>query len=255
MLFRKEEVATKEFKPRLTYALISVCVLVFIFESAYSLIYGSGAMEELFNIYGFSLESIFAGLWWTPLTSIFLHANTEHLILNIIALFFFGRAVEEGLGWRKCLLVFFASAILGDIAISLTSFLGVMPAGIPTIGASAAVFGLMGTAMLVKPLEFVFYPYLIPVPLVLVALLYTLFNIGEFIAVLVTGAQTEIAYAAHIGGLFAGMLFGFKEEGSKRGLRVLLLIIILLILIPFLWFAFSYLELFNYIQLLTGMFG
>lgn len=255
MLFKQKEFGTKELRPQLTYILISICILVFVFESAYSLIYGSGAMEELYNLFGFSLESIFTGLWWTPLTSIFLHANAEHLVLNIIALFFFGRAVEEGLGWRKCLLVFFASAMLGDIAIMLTSFLGIMPAGIPTIGASAAVFGLMGTAMLVKPLEFVFYPYLIPVPLVLVALLYTLFNIGEFIAVLITGAQTEIAYAAHIGGLFAGMLFGFKEEGSKRGLRVLLLILLLLILIPFLWFAFSYLELFNYIPFITKIFG
>jgi membrane associated rhomboid family serine protease len=135
-----------------------------------------------------------------------------------------------------------------------TSLLGIMPASVPTIGASAAIFGLMGTAMLVKPFEFVFYPYLIPVPLIIVALLYTLYNIGAFVAVLFLGEASEIAYAAHIGGLFTGALFGFREEGAKRGILVLVMIILLLVLIPVLWGALQYLEIFNYISAFTGIF-
>jgi len=129
-----------------------------------------------------------------------------------------------------------------------------MSATIPTIGISAAVFGLMGTAMLIKPFELVFYPYLLPIPLILVAIIYTLYNVASFLMILATGATTEISYISHLGGLTAGMFFGFKEEGSKKGFTVLLFLLILLIAIPFIWIIFQYLEIFNYITILTKVF-
>ncbi|MFQ6010389.1 MAG: rhomboid family intramembrane serine protease, partial [Candidatus Aenigmatarchaeota archaeon] len=169
--------------------------------------------------------------------------------------FFFGRVIEDNLGKKKFLLIFFLSSFVGTAAVSASVVLGWMPAGIPTIGASAAIFGLLGAAMMTSPFEMVFYPYIIPVPLVLVALLYTLYNIGAFIAVLLTGAQTEIAYAAHLGGLFAGTFFGFREEGTTHGIMVLFLIFFILLIIPFLWSILSYLEILNYIGMLSTFFG
>ena len=172
----------------------------------------------------------------------------------MIALFFFGSVIENELGPGKTLLIFFAAALLGNIAVILATLIGVMPAAIPVIGASAAIFGLLGTAMLVKPLEFVFFPYLIPIPLILVALIYTIFNITEFLVVLVTGGVSDIAYVAHIGGLMFGMLYGFKIQGQKNSLKVLLLILLVLIVIPFVWEMLSYLELTNYASFLSTAF-
>lgn len=247
-------------KPKLTYFLIIACMIVFLFEIFYGLQNGSfgdenfkNALENLFNDYGFSLQNLLSGRYWTLITSVFLHADPEHLIMNMLALFFFGRAVEMGLGRKKFLLIFITSAIVGNIAFLIYSFF-IGPLGNSVIGASAAIFGLMGTAMLVKPLEFVFYPYLIPVPLILVAVLYILSNIGSFLLVASSLEESNISYIAHIGGLASGMLFGFREEKSKRGFAILLFLLIILILTPFIWIILNYLEGFNYIAALSKFF-
>ncbi|MBU3904867.1 MAG: rhomboid family intramembrane serine protease [Nanoarchaeota archaeon] len=238
-------------KINVTYLLISICLTVFFIELFYNYFVGPEALEALFYTFGFSLENIMAGGWWSFITSIFMHASSEHLVLNMIALFFFGSVIEHELGSGKILLIFFAAALLGNVAVILASLLGIMPATIPVIGASAAIFGLLGTAMLVKPLEFVLFPYLIPIPLILVALIYTIFNITEFLVILATGGISDIAYVAHIGGLIFGMLYGFKIEGQKNSFKVLILILIVLIVIPFIWEMLSYLELTNYATFLS----
>ena len=247
-------------KPKLTYFLIIACMIVFLFEIFYALQNGSfgdenfkNALEKLFNDYGFSLQNLLSGRYWTLMTSVFLHADPEHLIMNMLALFFFGRVVEMGLGRKKFLLIFITSAIIGNIAFLISSFF-IGSLGNSVIGASAAIFGLMGTAMLVKPLEFVFYPYLIPVPLILVAVLYTLSNIGSFLLVASSLEESNISYIAHIGGLASGMLFGFREEKSKKGFAILLFLLIILILTPFIWIILNYLEGFNYIAALSKFF-
>lgn len=237
--------------PKLTYLLISTCAGVFVAEILYKLVYGEKLLAAMITPFGFSLANLLSGGWWTFITSIFFHAGAEHLIFNMIALFFFGKVVEEHLGWKKMLLIFFVAAIVGNIAILFGTVMGWTSPIIPTIGASAAIFGLMGVAMLVKPLEFIFYPYLIPIPLIFVAILYTLYNIVAFVTLLITGAESHISYISHIGGLAVGMFFGFKEESRKKGLLVLVLIIAILIAIPFLWFLLSYLELANYITFIS----
>jgi len=247
-------------KPSLTHFIIVVCILVFVFEIIYGLQHGSfgdenfkNSLADLFNNYGFSFQNLIDKKIWVFITSIFLHADPEHLVLNILALFFFGRVVELQLGRKKFMLIFFASAILGNLAFLLPSFLGISSSG-SVIGASAAIFGLMGAAMLVKPLELVFYPYLIPIPLILVAVLYTLYNIASFLLVFVNLEESNIAYISHIAGLATGMLFGFREEGSKKGFAILLFLLILLVVTPFIWMIFKYLEIFNYITVLSKFF-
>ena len=244
----------KHEKPHLTYFFIAVFVIIFFLQLFYSLWYGEDFVNNIFYNYGFSLQNILDGRFETLITSIFFHGGISHLFLNMIALFFFGRVVEIGLGRKKFLLIFFTSAIVGNMAILTASVFGFYSLVIPTIGASAAIFGLMGAAMLVKPLEFVFYPYLIPVPLIMVALVYTLYNIAAFLLVLTTDASSNVSYISHIGGLAAGMIFGFKEEGSRKGLIILLFLLALLILTPFMFVLFEYLEIFNYVNFLSGIF-
>lgn len=238
-----------------TYLLISICLSAFMAEFIYGIIFGEGALIGLFNTFGFSIQGFFQGKIWTLITSIFLHANAMHLVLNMVALFFFGKVVETELGWKKLLLIFFAAGIIGDLATIFTGFLGLSSFTIATIGASAAIFGLMGAAMLVKPLEFVFFPYLIPIPLMLVAVLYTLYNVLAYLAVLLGGAVSNVAYMAHIGGLIAGMIFGFKEVGKKRGMLLLAVILLILILAPILWYYIGLLEIFNYVNIFTEAVG
>jgi len=236
----------------LTNILILTCVGVFVYET-YLNFTSPTLLSSLFSTYGFSWSNIMAGKIWTFLTSIFLHGGADHLVLNMIGLFFFGRVIEEELGWKKTLLIFLGGALLGNFFVLFANAIGLMSATIPTIGASGAIFGLLGAAVFVKPLEFVFYPYLIPIPLVLIAVVYTIYNITAFILVSVTGGVTNIAYISHIGGILAGVLMGIKEEGHKSVWIVLLLIIIICSL-PFIWNYIELLEQMNYLTIFMQVF-
>lgn len=234
-----------------TYILISICIGVFIIETILYHMHGKMFLQSIFSDYGFSLRNILDGKYYTFLTSIFLHADSMHLILNMIALFFFGRAIEEELGWKHLLIVFFCGGIIGNIGVMIAAQLGIMSSMIVTVGASGAIFALLGAAIFVKPLEFVFFPYIIPVPLILVALIYVLFNITEFISYLGGEMETGIAYASHIAGLIFGALYGFKKIGEKKSLIIIISLVALLILLPFIW---EYLQMADYTNLLSASF-
>ncbi len=238
-------------KPILTYALIALIFAAFAYELYLDLL-GRDALAAFINTYGFSLQALIDGKWWTLFTSIFLHAGADHLLLNVLALFFFGRVVEHELGWRKFLVIYFVSAVAGHFATITAALVGIVPIGIPTIGASAAIFGLMGTAMIVKPLEMIFYPYIIPLPLGFAALLYAAYNVIAFVVVITTGVPTQIAFAAHLGGLLAGTYFGLRYVSRKQEIIALLLLILFLAAIPYLWSALQYLENLNYTAIFSS---
>lgn len=202
-----------------------ICVLVFI----YTLSLPSDAQDSLVERYGFSGENLFSH----PdvlLTSTFLHGSWEHLLSNILILFFFGSAVEGELGKRKMLLIFFLGAIAGDLFSLIFYFTGIYGWSLPSIGASAGVFALIGTGMLVRPFDLSYYPYLIPIPLAFLGLIYAVYNAIGFVA-----GPSNISYIAHFGGLFLGLYFGFKHEGWREGLRIILVMIMIMILTPYIW--------------------
>ncbi len=244
-----EKFSEKKEKPIVTYVIIATCFLIYIMENIWARTEGEFFVRQIFDEYGFSLEGLLAGRWWTFFTSIFLHSSPEHLILNMIALFFFGQHLELKIGKLRYAFVFFATAIAGDLAIAAGTLLGIMPANIPTVGASAAIFGIMGAGMIINPFEIVMHPYLVPVPFLLVALIYTIYNISAFVGVLASGEESNIAYIAHIGGILAGALYGFSHEGAKKGALVVLIIFIILIFFPFI---FTEIEKLNYIRILEN---
>ena len=78
--------------------------------------------------------------WWRLATSVFLHANIYHLIVNMFALWIMGRDLETALGTRRFLIIYFAAALGGDV---LVVTLGAEH----TIGASGAIYGIMGAVL------------------------------------------------------------------------------------------------------------
>ncbi len=155
------------------------------------------------------------GLWLSFVTYALLHANFVHLIFNGIWLLAFGTPVARRLGETRFLILFVLCAIAGALA-----HLAVNPAGdIPVIGASGAISGLMGAAA-----RFIFtqaraaalgWPQGIATPLSPL----TDGRVLSFVAVWtginllfgVTGMQVMgeaqlIAWEAHLGGFFAGLL-------------------------------------------------
>jgi len=87
--------------------------------------------------FGVSYWNLLNGKIWTLISSIFLHANPIHLLLNMAALYLLGRAIEYDLGIKHAILIYFSSGIL-------SSLLSIFPPGVIGVGASGAIFGLLG---------------------------------------------------------------------------------------------------------------
>lgn len=242
-------------RPLLTYFFMFLCIVVFLLEVYLQYSFGGMYVDQLISDFGLSLQNVLSGRVWVLLSSIFLHASPEHLVMNVLALYFFGKVAEQELGKGKFLLSFFAAALVADAFVLASTIVGITGYSVPTIGASAAIFGLMGVAMVTRPTEFIFYPYLVPIPLVLVALIYTLYNIATFVLVVSGVVTSDISYVSHIGGLLGGLMLGLREGKSKRAFVIILFILLLLIATPFLAIILGFLESFNYVSILSSILG
>lgn len=139
-------------------------------------------------------ERVLAGEAWRMLSAAFLHGGPDHLFGNCVSLFVLGLACEHALGARGMAVVFLGSA-LGGSAMSMALSPG------PSVGASGAIFGLMGAIVLIlhRQRDKIFIRDR---------------RIGVVIAVwagytLLLGAVSPfVDNGAHIGGLIAGALLG-----------------------------------------------
>jgi membrane associated rhomboid family serine protease len=84
------------------------------------------------------------GDWWRLLTATFLHGGPFHLGLNMLALWWFGSAVEEVLGRGRYLLLYVVSGLAGSAGALLFT------PDTPKVGASGALFGILGAAVVLE---------------------------------------------------------------------------------------------------------
>ena len=84
------------------------------------------------------------GDWWRLITSAFLHANIIHIAFNMYFLWFIGTAVEQALGRGRFLALYVVSALAGSAGAL------VWTPNAPTVGASGALFGLLGAALILE---------------------------------------------------------------------------------------------------------
>ncbi len=120
--------------PTVAYVLIAVNVLMYFGQTASS----DNAVYRDFVLYG---PLVADGEWWRLLTAGFLHGGMFHLLLNMYALFFLGRMLEPALGHVRFTALYFASLLAGSFGAILLS------PDTPVVGASTAIFGLMGGAV------------------------------------------------------------------------------------------------------------
>jgi membrane associated rhomboid family serine protease len=84
---------------------------------------------------------------WRFFTSIFLHGGFAHLLYNVFALALFGSMLERFIGSRRFLIVFFVTGILANV-VSFNFYDS-------SLGASGAIFGVIGALIAIRPLMFV----------------------------------------------------------------------------------------------------
>ena len=177
----------------LTFSLIAVCTAAFVLDAMFSI----SDYLAFTPAYAFSEP-------WTVVTAVFMHAGIEHLFFNMFALYMFGTYLEARVERRQFLYLFFAAGMLGNAAYWLTDPLGTIPA----VGASGAIYGVMGMLAVLYPTLTVYVGYM-PMPMVFAAVLWF---IMEFTGMFV---PSSIAHQAHLAGLVLGVAYGLHARRQR----------------------------------------
>ncbi len=130
-----------------TVALVAVNVLVYLVTVAQ----GAGLNAPGGRVFERgALVGVFVGEgdWWRLFTAMFLHAGLLHIAFNMLALWWLGSVVEQALGPARFLLVYLASGLAGSAGALLLSGLTAV-----TVGASGAIFGIMGALLVLEWLQ------------------------------------------------------------------------------------------------------
>jgi len=186
-------------------------IVCFLLQTVCDLIF-KGAFSDLLSLSVYGLEH-----WqlYQLVTFQFLHSGILHLLMNLIGLYFFGRAMEDMLGSRGLLKLYLISGTVGGLLQMGLGFLWPHRFGGEVMGASAGVFGLIAAFAASRPNQ--------PITMLLFLVLPVTFPAKYFIAgeaaIALWGMIAPpdgIAHAAHLGGMLAGAFLIFKGGGLLR---------------------------------------
>jgi membrane associated rhomboid family serine protease len=179
-----------------TKALIAVNVFVFLAQ-----VVQSGSLTDPFGelfirgaLYG---PAVADGDWYRLVSCAFLHGSILHIFFNMLMLWWFGRPLEHLLGRARFLSIYFISVLAGSAgALVLTP-------DRPTIGASGAVFGILGAGLVLERNNInVFGGSALIIIILNLALSFTL---------------NSVSIGGHVGGLIGGALCVMALSGFGRG--------------------------------------
>jgi membrane associated rhomboid family serine protease len=185
---------------RATMGLLGVIVVVYVAQLGTQLPNGWSELVIRGGLFG---PAIAEGEWWRVLTSGFLHSDglILHVLFNGYLLYQLGRMLEPGVGSSRFLALFLAGLFGGSAGALLLDWQAI------TIGASGAVFGLMGAAMVLLRRRGI-NPWRTSIgTLVIINLVFTFMAPG-------------VSMGGHVGGLVAGALaalplFRSRDRGSE----------------------------------------
>jgi len=149
---------------------------------------------------------------WIIISSMFVHDPIiwSHILFNVISLYFLGSFLIRAVGDRAFLGVFFLGGLAGNLLFVLHAHMS--GSTLIGYGASGAIFALAGTLAVVVPrAPVIIFPIPIPMPLWVAILIFAFFLI-----VIPMGAPLRIAWQAHLGGLFLGLMAGFIFRKRRR---------------------------------------
>lgn len=213
--------------PLINVTIIVINVIVWVYEVTLQFAPDPNALESFVLAYGVRPLEITTGrdlvplidypIYVTLVTSMFLHGGWMHIIGNMLYLWVFGDNVEDKLGKLPYLFFYLACGLGGAVAHILSD-----PASrIPSVGASGAIAGILAAYLVFYPharintvIIFGFF-FIRPLPALLV--------IGFWIAIQLFsglgGTADGVAYWAHIGGFFTGLLLAFPFRGKVQAMQ------------------------------------
>ncbi|RPI37071.1 MAG: rhomboid family intramembrane serine protease [Methanoregulaceae archaeon] len=203
--------SARRLQPMVTYALIAINILFFIFEFL-----GGDAFIEAWSFIPSRFMANPVGDAVTIFTSMFMHAGLVHIGGNMLYLWIFGDNVEDRFGHVRFLAFYLACGI----AATFTQLAFSLGSTIPNLGASGAIAGVLGAYILLFPQRKIRVmigsggitemPALIVIGLWFVLQLFS--GVGSLGAAADTGG---VAFMAHIGGFVAGFVLAFFLRGNR----------------------------------------
>ncbi len=203
--------------PWVTWGLMSLCIIIFVVmqilpeQMSYRLVYLYGMVPVRYSNpqWAFSFGLPFDG-YLSFFTSLFLHGNWWHLIINMLFMWIFGDNVEDRMG-RGRFLIFYV--LCGLFATFLQWYFDPQLA-IPVVGASGAIAGVLGAYFFLYPFARVvvwipifFLPIVIHVPAIAFLGVWVIIQLhSATTSVLFEGVTVDVAWWAHLGGFMAGSL-------------------------------------------------
>jgi membrane associated rhomboid family serine protease len=190
-------------EPALTYVLIGVNVVV----ALGALLGGASATtggiggSTLLQEGSVSRDAIADGEYWRLVTSGFLHAGFLHLAFNMFALYILGSMLEPAVGRLRFGLIYAVALLAGSFGALL------LEPDAPTVGASGAIFGLMGAAVVVMRNRGV-------------SLMESGLGLWIGLNLLITFTIPNISIGGHVGGLIGGSVAALVLFDLRERLRV-----------------------------------
>ena len=182
------------------FKIAGICIVVFLLQ-----IFINGFTEL------FLLDSSRVLEAWRFLTAIFLHGSFVHLLYNMFALVLFGSILERIIGGKRFLFVFFATGVLANV-FSVFFY----PS---SLGASGAIFGIIGSLVIVRPL-LVVWAFGLPMPIFVAGILWAAGDLIGAIGFLSGAPIDNTGNLAHLSGMFFGLLLGaFYRNWKSQGIR------------------------------------
>ncbi len=223
MLPLKDTIRSRSF-PAVNWLVIIANVLVFV---VFELSLPPQRLERFFLTYGLVPAQLLAGQLQAVgdlFSSMFLHGGWFHLISNMWALYIFGDNVEDRMGSGRYLVFYLICGVAAGVTQAFVS----AGSGVPLVGASGAIAGVLAAYLLLYPnarvitLVPIFFLFqFIEIPAVIYLAFWAISQL--FSGVLSLGGSTAtggVAYWAHIGGFVAGLvlvrLFARRPQAYYR---------------------------------------
>lgn len=157
----------------------------------------------LSRLFGLVPMAFFGGAVWQIVTYMFLHGGFWHILFNMFVLWMFGSALENAWGSREFLKYYFITGIGGGLCYALFN----VGSGIPAIGASGAIYGLLAAYAMLYPNNIIYLWMVIPVKAKWFAII-----LGTIELYFSLRGGGGIAHLAHLGGMAVGVLYLWRER-------------------------------------------
>ncbi|MCX8194152.1 MAG: rhomboid family intramembrane serine protease [Candidatus Pacearchaeota archaeon] len=142
---------------------------------------------------------------WTVVTSMFMHANFMHLFVNMMSLLFLGSFLERLIGSKRFIFIYLVAGIVASLAFAFLAMAFNSDLNVPAVGASGAIFGIGGVLAVLTPklpIYILFIPIAMPMWLGIILMLALMWVVSAV-------AGLPIGNTAHLGGVIAGLIYGF----------------------------------------------